>query len=120
MISAAEIEEMRLAGVRDLHELVNRQRPAWLRIRSERSFQLQTTILVYVNETLLGSVDALRGYPLMSINSLRYLDAPQAMLLPGGGSYHVEGAIVIRTGGRAADTAAPRVSPGLDLSDPDS
>ena len=106
VISAAEIEEMQQAGARDLHEVVNRRRPAWLRLRTERSLQLQTTILVYVNETLLGSVDALRGYPLMSVASLRYLDAPQAMLLPGAGSYHVQGAIVIQTGARLVDTTA--------------
>jgi hypothetical protein len=72
---------------------------------------LPTTVLVYVNETRLGGLDALRGYPLLSVASLRYLDASQAGLLPGAGSAHVEGAIVIRTGGRRVDTSAARPPP---------
>jgi len=97
MISAAEIAEMQQAGVRDLYELVNRRRPTWLQLRTERSLQLPTTVLVYQNDSRLGGIDVLRGYPLVSVASLRYLDAAQAGLLPGAGSAHVEGAIVIRT-----------------------
>ena len=102
LIPAAEIQEQQDAGVRDLYELVSRQRPAWLQTRTERSLQLETTVLVYHNETRLGGTDALRGYPLLAVTSLRYLDAAQAGLLPGAGSAHVEGAIVIRTGSRTA------------------
>jgi hypothetical protein len=72
-------------------------RPRWLQGRNPRSLQLPTVIAVYHHETLLGGVDALRGYPLVSVTSLRYLDAAQAMLLPGAGSMHIEGAIVIST-----------------------
>ena len=100
LISEAEIQQVQEAGVRDLFELVSRQRPAWLQTRTERSLQLETTVLVYHNETRLGGLDALRGYPLLNVVSLRYLDAAQAGLLPGAGSAHVEGAIVIRTGTR--------------------
>ncbi|HUF25826.1 MAG TPA: hypothetical protein VMM18_02495 [Gemmatimonadaceae bacterium] len=117
LISPAEIEEMHQAGVRDLYELVNRQRPIWLQRRPERSLQLETTILVYLNEARLGGIDALRGYPLLSVVSLRYYDAAQAMLLPGGGSAHVEGAIVIRTGTRPADTSSARSSRPPEPSD---
>lgn len=105
-ISSAEVEEMRQAGVTDLYELVHRRRPMWLRTRSERSFRLETVILVYINEARLGTVEALRGYPLHSIVALRFLDAPQAGLLPGAGSTHVDGAIVVETGARSADTSA--------------
>jgi hypothetical protein len=114
LIAAEEIQEQQDAGVRDLFELVSRQRPAWLQTRTERSLQLETTVLVYHNETRLGGVDALRGYPLLSVTSLRYLDAAQAGLLPGAGSAHVEGAIVIRTGSRRrtpSDTGTPPPSP---------
>jgi hypothetical protein len=110
IISADEIREMHGAGVRDLYELVNRERPRWLQTRTERSLQLPTTVLVYVNETRLGGTDALRGYPLQSVSSLRYLDAAQAMLLPGAGSAHIDGAIVINTRARAVDTSTAQVS----------
>jgi hypothetical protein len=98
LITTDEILEMRTAGVRDLYELVSRQRPAWLQRRGDRSFQLATTVLVYHNEMRLGGVEALRDYPLQNITSLRYLDSAQAGLLPGAGSVHVEGAIIITTG----------------------
>jgi hypothetical protein len=111
LIDSDEIMEMHQAGVRDLYELVNRQRPRWLQRRPERSLQLETVVLVYHNETRLGGLDALRGYPLLSVVSLRYLDAAQAMLLPGGGSAHIEGAIVIRTGARREAPSPPPPPP---------
>lgn len=110
-IGSAEIEEMQRAGIRDLHELIARQRPAWLQTRNDRSLQLPTAILVYQNETRLGGIDALRGYPLDQVTSLRYLDAAQAGLLPGAGSVHVEGAIVITTGERPTPPAAATPPP---------
>lgn len=97
LISLEEIEQAREDGVRDLYELIDRIRPRWLLGRNARSLQLQTVIAVYHHEALLGGIDALRGYPLVSVTSIRWLDAAQAMLLPGAGSTHVEGAIVIST-----------------------
>ena len=111
LITAAEIQEQQAGGVRDLYELISRQRPAWLQTRTERSLQLETLVLVYHNETRLGGVEALRGYPLLSVESLRYLDAAQAGLLPGAGSAHVEGAIVIRTGSRTRPPAGTGTPP---------
>src|SRR5687768_12414988 len=96
-ISTAEIQEAQRTGLNDAYELIQRTRPRWLQIRSERSLRLETTILVYQNDSRLGGVDALRGYPLLGISSIRYLDAAQAGLLPGAGSAHVESAIVIAT-----------------------
>lgn len=97
LISVSEIEQAREDGVRDLYELIEQIRPRWLQGRNPRSLQLQTVIAVYHNETLLGGLDALRGHLLVSVTSVRYLDAAQAMLLPGAGSTHIEGAIVIST-----------------------
>ena len=97
LITLTDIDQARQDGVRDLYELIDRMRPRWLQGRNPRSLQLPTVIAVYHHETLLGGVDALRGYPLVSVTSLRYLDAAQAMLLPGAGSAHIEGAIVIST-----------------------
>jgi hypothetical protein len=98
LISPAEIAEMRQAGVGDVYELVNRRRPNWIQMRASQSLQqLSTTVLVYQNETKLGGIEALRGYPLASVASVRYLGASEAGMLPGAGSDHVVGAIVIRT-----------------------
>lgn len=97
LISLTEIDEAREDGLRDLYELIDRIRPRWLLGRNPRSLHLETVIAVYHHETLLGGIDVLRGYPLISVTSLRYLDAAQAMLLPGAGSMHIEGAIVIST-----------------------
>jgi len=98
VITAAEIEQQRQAGMRDLYELVQLRRPRWLEIRTDRSLKLETTILVYHGEARLGGVEVLQGYPLTGVASLRYLDAAQAGLLPGAGSVHVQGAIVITMG----------------------
>ncbi len=97
LISQAEITEGSDAGVRDLHELIGRIRPRWLDVRSERSLRLETLIAVYHNNSRLGGVDALRGYPLTNVTSIRYLDAAQAGLLPGAAGGHIEGAIVVST-----------------------
>jgi len=98
VITAAEIEQQRQAGVRDLYELVQLRRPRWFQLRTDRSLKLETTILVYHGEARLGGVEVLQGYALMGVSSLRYLDAAQAGLLPGAGSVHVQGAIVITMG----------------------
>ncbi len=97
LITLPELTGAQRDGIRDLYELIDRTRPRWLQGRTPRSLQLPTVIAVYHHETLLGGVDVLRGYPLISVTSVRYLDAAQAMLLPGAGSTHVEGAIVIST-----------------------
>jgi hypothetical protein len=96
-ITTAEIEEAQKNGLNNAYELIQRARPRWLQIRSDRSLRLETIILVYQNESRLGGIEVLRGLPLVGISSMRYLDAAQAGLLPGAGSAHVEGAIVIAT-----------------------
>jgi hypothetical protein len=96
LISPGELDRAREDGIRDLHELIERTRPRWLQTRSVRSFELPTVIAVYHHEARLGGIDVLRGYPLISVTSVRYLDAAQAMMLPGA-SAHIEGAIVIST-----------------------
>ena len=97
VISRDEIERGQLEGVHDLYELIDRDRPRWLQMRSARSLGLPTVIAVYHNQMMLGGVEMLRGFQLLSVTSIRYLDAAQAMLLPGAGSAHIEGAIVIST-----------------------
>jgi hypothetical protein len=97
LITEAEIRAEQDAGVRDLYELIQRTHPRWLQGRTDRSINLETVILVYQNQQMLGGTDVLRGFPLANIRSIRYLDAAQAGQLPGTGGRHVEAAIVIST-----------------------
>ena len=96
-ITSEDIARGQRDGVRDLYELVGRLRPRWLQVRADRSLRLETLIAVYQNNSRLGSLEALRGYPLLNVTSLRYLDAAQAGLLPGASGGHIEAAIVIST-----------------------
>ena len=100
LLVEADVRQARSEGVRDLYELISRTRPRWLDVRQDRSLRLETSIVVYQNNSRLGGIDALRGYSLENIGSVRYLDSAQAGQLPGAGSGHIEGAIVISTGQR--------------------
>ena len=102
LITRAQIDEMEAAGARDLYEVVARLRPIWLRVRTGRSINLETVILVYHDNTRLGDVNVLRGYPLLTIKEIRHLDSAQAGVLPGTGSVHVDGVIVITSAIRDA------------------
>lgn len=92
-------EEMAAVEVFTLYDVVDRLRPHWLRIRSDRSFQsLETAVAVYQNQTYLGGPAVLRDFSKTSAYELRYLDGSTASnVLPGVGSRHLEGAIIILT-----------------------
>jgi len=94
-IDRPEIEQYIRAGTPNLYELVERARPRWLRGRGERSFLLETEIVVYLNQQKLGPVDMLRQLTLDNVTALRRLDAARAGLLPGASEQHTEGAIVV-------------------------
>jgi hypothetical protein len=92
------IEQIRATDARDALEAVERLRPLWLRIRGQSSINGTNTILVYLNETRLGGIDVLRGYPLEAITSIKYLSASEAAnKLMGTSTTVVEGAIVLST-----------------------
>src|SRR5688572_25827186 len=74
-ISLAEIEEAQRHGLNNAYDLIQRSRPRWLQIRTERSLRLETTILVYQNDTRLGGIEVLRNMPLTGISGMRYLDS---------------------------------------------
>jgi len=92
-------EEIAESNARNLYEVVERLRPRWLVARGgSRSFGSETGILVYQGQTRLGGPDVLRQLGLDSARRLEYLDATTAAAtLPGIGSGHVSGAIVIHT-----------------------
>jgi hypothetical protein len=90
-------EEIQDAGVRNAYELVERLRPLWLLSRGDRSTHLETNIVVYQDDSMLGNVELLRGIPIELVRSVRSLDSAQAGRLPGLGGRHVERAIVVIT-----------------------
>ncbi len=85
---------------RNVYEAIEQLRPLWLQGRGSRSVRLGTGILVYQNRSRLGGLEALRDIPLNAVASVRYLDSAAAGQLPGAGSQHVEGAIVVYTQGQ--------------------
>jgi hypothetical protein len=94
-------EEMMTVDVNNLYDAVQRLRPRWLteeRRAGQRSFNLETGVVVYQNQTYLGGVDALRQWSRESAQELEWMDGAKASAtLPGLGSRHVAGAIVIHT-----------------------
>jgi hypothetical protein len=91
-------EEIAGVQVSNLYEVVERLRPRWLTLRGARSFGLGTGVVVYQEQTYLGEADVLRQLGRETAESLQYMDGPTASAsLPGLGSRHVQGAIIIRT-----------------------
>ncbi|MDH5758943.1 MAG: hypothetical protein OEZ65_05090 [Gemmatimonadota bacterium] len=93
-------EEIMGAGARNLHEVVQRLRPRWLRARAaDRSFGSSVEIVVYQNQTFLGNTETLAQISPSMAYEMRWLDGTTAAAtLPGLGSGRiVAGAIVIKT-----------------------
>ncbi len=92
-------EEILSLELTNLYDVVDRARPRWLTRRSGViSFGLGTRIVVYQGQTLLGDVEMLREIAPEEAYELRYLDGATASAsLPGLGSEHVAGAIIIVT-----------------------
>jgi hypothetical protein len=86
-------------GAASLYEVVQRQRPRWLTPRANQSMAgVGTDILVFQGQTNLGTVEVLRQLPPNTAAELQFLDGPTATAtLPGLGSRHVAGAIMIHT-----------------------
>lgn len=89
-------------GVRNLWDVVERLRPLWLQPRAaDRSFAIGTgaaSIVVFQEQMYLGDVTMLHQLAPDIAYDLRWLDGPTASsTLPGLGSQHVAGAIVIYT-----------------------
>ena len=94
-------EEIINVDARDLYDVVRRLRPRWInasRRAGERSFGLSTEVVVYQNQMYLGDIDTLRNWSPSAAWAMEWLDASTASAtLPGLGSRHVAGAIVIHT-----------------------
>jgi hypothetical protein len=94
------LEQIQSVQALNLFEVVQRLRPRWLRVRGgTRSFNLETEIVVYQNDMLLGGPDNLRQMETKIAYEIRWLDGAKAMATLSGLSTgrHVFGAIVVYT-----------------------
>lgn len=94
VITASQIAE---SGASNAYEVIDRLRPRWLRVRMDRSSSRDTEIVVFVGTLQMSGLDALWDIDARNVRSIRWLDSAQAGMLPGLGSRHVEGAIMIET-----------------------
>jgi hypothetical protein len=93
--------EIIATGSSNLYDAVQRLRPRWLTPRAQQSFGLSTDILVFQGQTNLGTVEVLRQLTPESAIRLRFIDGSTAAAsLPGIGSRHVAGAIILETSAR--------------------
>jgi hypothetical protein len=106
-------EELQGAQGSNAYELVQSLRPQWLRERGHETvrtqqverpngrgrIELATTsaepeIIVYINDSRFGDVDALRDIPATGLGSLEFISPTKATLRWGSG--HTKGVIVVR------------------------
>ena len=92
-------EEILGAEATNLYEVVQRLRPRWLVVRSQRSFSMETEIVVFQNDMDLGGPEALRQMTPELAYEIEYLEGSRAATaLPGLMSgRHIQGAIIVRT-----------------------
>ena len=92
-------EEILGAEATNLYDVVRRLRPRWLQVRSTRSFNMETQIVVLQNDVHLGNADQLKEMSPELAFEIEYVDGGRAAnILPGLMSgQHVEGAIIVKT-----------------------
>lgn len=92
-------EQIMDAGATNLFDVVSRLRPQWLTVRTTRSFNLDSSIVVFQNDMHLGGPDALRQVGPELAYELRWVDGVRAAaMMPSLASgRHVEGAIIVST-----------------------
>jgi hypothetical protein len=101
-------EEIQAATAQDAHQLVQRLRPHWLRMRGRSSLQTREAempgggtgqvlapreIIVYLNGGRYGTHESLRSLHLDGITDMEYMDGPSATQRFGTG--HPHGAILV-------------------------
>lgn len=86
-------DEIAQSGARTAFELVQNERPIWLRERGAVSFTQENDVIVYMDGTRIGGREALRDINPANIDHLEFFDARRATYRFGPG--HVNGAILI-------------------------
>ena len=108
VITLLEIQQVRADNA---YEIVRQLRPRWLRARGSRGFRsaggadtasapagsLETgaSLVVYLDEVMLGAPSELERISAQQVRSIRFLDASDAQ--QRFGMNHVQGAIVVST-----------------------
>jgi len=95
-------DEIMGAEATNLYDVIKRLRPRWLQVRSTRSFNMETQIVVLQNDMYLGPAETLKEMTPELAYEIEYMDGVRAAnVLPGLMSgQHVEGAIIVRTSNR--------------------
>lgn len=94
-ITRAEIEAHQVNAL----ELIQAERPHWLRRRGDRSFSADSDVVIYLDGTRFGGPEALAAVPTINIEEIRHYNEAEAQYKFGVG--HVHGAIdvITRRGG---------------------
>lgn len=92
-------EQILATSATNLHDVVSRLRPQWLRAPAATSFSMNNEIVVFQDQMQLGGPDALRQLSPEIAHEVRYLDGVRAAtMLPGLMSgRHIAGVIVVAT-----------------------
>jgi len=93
-------EEILSVEATNLYDVINRLRPRWLHVRSNRSFNMETEIAVLQNDVYQGPAqEALRQMSPELAFEIQYLEgARAATAIPGLMSgRHIEAAIIVLT-----------------------
>lgn len=92
-------EQIMAANANNLHDVVARLRPQWLRTPAPTSINMNNEIVVFQDQMQLGGPDALRQLSPELAYELRWMDGVRASAaLPGLMSgRHIEGVIIVST-----------------------
>jgi hypothetical protein len=81
-------EEVRNTRVADAYEVVRNLRPSWLRTpRGQASFGNYVDVAVFLNGVRLGTRDALKSIPIITVRTLRFYTATEARQKFGGDTF---------------------------------
>jgi len=92
-------EEILSADATNLYDVIQRLRPRWFQVRSQRSFSMPTEVAVLQNDSYMGDIEVLRQMTPELAIEIQYLEGARAATsLPGLMSgRHIEGAIIVKT-----------------------
>ena len=88
-------EELEQRGFLNAYEAVAALRPHWLRTRGLDSFRNPTQVQVYVDQSRMGGIEALRMVRIDGVGFIRYYDGTTASTRWGLG--HGQGVIYVST-----------------------
>jgi hypothetical protein len=88
-------DQFRAPGFQNAYDAVLGLRPAWLKARGPDSFESPSEVIVYLDNSKLGTVESLRGLNLAIVQAIRRFDAAEATARWGPG--HAQGVVQVIT-----------------------